>query len=72
MPLPHVEPARGCPCPGAGLSQLEKETTKGTLEAGKLADLVILGKNPLKVDPVTIKDIAVVETISGRQDRLQK
>lgn len=30
---------------------------------GKLADLVILQRNPLKVDPATIKHIAVVETI---------
>ena len=43
--------------------QLKEEKTKGTLEAGKRADLVILEKNPLKVDPVTIKGIAVVETI---------
>ena len=43
--------------------QLKEEKTKGTLEPGKLADLVILERNPLKVDVTTIKDIAVVETI---------
>jgi hypothetical protein len=30
---------------------------------GKLADLVVLEKNPLKVDPASIKNIQVVETI---------
>ena len=30
---------------------------------GKLADLVILDKNPLKLEPMAIKDIKVVETI---------
>lgn len=43
--------------------QLKEEKNKGTLEVGKLADLVILDKNPLKVESTTIKDIAVVETI---------
>jgi predicted amidohydrolase YtcJ len=43
--------------------QYDEQATKGTLEAGKLADLVILDKDPLKVDPMTIKDIKVVETI---------
>jgi hypothetical protein len=45
--------------------QYEEEATKGTLEVGKLADLVILDKDPLKVDPMAIKDIKVVETIKG-------
>lgn len=43
--------------------QLKEEKTKGTLEVGKLADLVILAQNPLTVEPTTIKDIAVIETI---------
>ena len=43
--------------------QYREEASKGTLEVGKLADLVILDKNPLTVDPMAIKDIEVVETI---------
>lgn len=40
-----------------------EENLKGTLRAGKLADFVILDKNPLKIDPLTITDLKVVETI---------
>lgn len=43
--------------------QIKEEKSKGTLEVGKLADLVILERNPLTVDPASLKDIAVVETI---------
>jgi predicted amidohydrolase YtcJ len=43
--------------------QYSEEKSKGSLEPGKLADLVILDKNPLKVDPMAIKDVKVVETI---------
>ena len=41
------------------------EDSKGKLKEGFLADLVILDRNPLKVDTKEIKDIKVVETITG-------
>jgi predicted amidohydrolase YtcJ len=43
--------------------QYGEQDSKGSLEPGKLADLVILDKNPLKAEPMAIKDIKVVETI---------
>lgn len=42
--------------------QYGEQDTKGSLTTGKLADLVILDRNPIKVDPMSIKDIKVVET----------
>ncbi len=48
--------------------QYGEQASKGTLEVGKLADLVILDMDPLRVDPVAIKDIKVVETIKEARE----
>ena len=42
-----------------------EENIKGSIEVGKLADLVLLDKDPTKVDPDTIKDIPIMATIVG-------
>jgi predicted amidohydrolase YtcJ len=39
------------------------ENLKGTLAKGKMADLVILDKDPLKVAPMDIRDIQVLRTV---------
>jgi len=41
------------------------ENHKGSLEVGKLADLVVLDANPFKIDQTKIKDIGVLATIVG-------
>lgn len=43
--------------------QYGEQDRKGTLAVGKLADLVMLDQDPLKVAPMAIRDIKVVETI---------
>ena len=46
-----------------GARQYGEEGRKGSIEPGKLADLVILSGNPLAVEPAAIQQIHVVETI---------
>ena len=41
------------------------EHDKGTLEVGKLADLVVLDGDPFAVEQMAIRDIGVLATIVG-------
>ena len=42
-----------------------EENLKGSLETGKVADLVVLGRDPLKEDPSTLVTIPVERTMAG-------
>jgi predicted amidohydrolase YtcJ len=46
-----------------GAEQFGEQAMKGSIKEGKLADLVVLSGNPLTVDPATINQIQVLETI---------
>jgi hypothetical protein len=48
--------------------QYKEEASKGSIATGKLADMVLLDRNPLKVDPIEIKDIQIVKTIKNGKD----
>lgn len=45
--------------------QYFEEQRKGSIEVGKLADLVVLDKNPLSVEPMALRDIKVNQTIKA-------
>ncbi len=45
--------------------QLGEEDSKGTLEPGKVADLVILSENPLDIPKEKLLDLKVIETIKN-------
>ncbi len=42
-----------------------EEKIKGSIEVGKLADLVVLGADPTMVNPHTIKNIPIEQTMVG-------
>jgi predicted amidohydrolase YtcJ len=42
-----------------------EESLKGSLEAGKLADLVVLGRDPRREHPSTLVTIPVERTLAG-------
>ena len=42
-----------------------EDDVKGSIEPGKYADLVVLGRDILTVDPMEIKDIPVIMTMTG-------
>ena len=48
-----------------------EEAIKGSIEAGKLADFVILGEDPHTTPPDRIKDIPIVRTVVGGTTRYQ-
>ena len=48
------------------------ENKKGTIKAGKMADMVVLSEDPYKVNPKDIKDIQVLMTVVGGKIRFAK
>jgi hypothetical protein len=66
-------------CPEEGLSVMDairlytthsayagfEETLKGSIEPGKLADLVVLSEDPFEIPPDGLKEVRVVKTLIG-------
>jgi predicted amidohydrolase YtcJ len=57
------EALRVCTLHGAYASF--EETSKGSIEPGKLADLVVLGQDPTKVAPERLIEVPVERTMVG-------
>jgi hypothetical protein len=55
---------------GAAFAGFE-ERDKGTLEIGKLADIVVLAEDPFKIQPDQIKDLKVEMTVVGGEVKYQ-
>ena len=62
------------------LTAFFEDDVKGSIEPGKYADLVVLGRDILSVDPMEIKDIPILMTmthgkfvyVNPNQDPMQK
>ena len=48
-----------------GAYELFDENLRGSLKKGKIADFVILDKNPLTINPTQLKEIKVIKTIKA-------
>lgn len=59
-----VEEAIRCYTHNSAYASFE-ENTKGMIEGGRLADLVVLGQDPFKIDPETIINIPIEKTMVG-------
>ena len=44
---------------------LRLDTEIGSIEPGKIADFAVLGEDPTAVDPMALKDVPVLGTVSG-------
>lgn len=72
-PDERVSPYAALAATTRNVAHLDREDgSKGTITAGKTADLVILDANPLTVAPETIRDIKVVETIKHGRSIYQR
>jgi hypothetical protein len=49
-----------------------EEDNKGTIEVGKESDFVILDKNPLKIDPMELENLQVLETVKNGKSVYKK
>ncbi len=59
--IPVFNAMQAITCKAAYVLRMEEQT--GSIKAGKKADFVILAENPMKVDPMKIKDIRILETV---------
>lgn len=49
---------------------LKLDTELGSIEPGKIADFAVLGQDPTAVDPMALKDVPVLGTVSGGEVHL--